>query len=91
MHVQVVVETLSDNVGLPPRQPAQSEKTLRAVKVVGLSKPKKADPQKAPGSSKSAGLSKPGKGVAKAGNLTGAEAAKRKSGRVGSASVESPQ
>ena len=91
MHVQVVVETLPDNDGLPPRHPAQPEKTLRAVKAVGLSKPKKADAQKAPGSSKLAGLSKPGKGVAKAGISAGAEAAKKKSGRVGSASVESPQ
>jgi hypothetical protein len=91
MHVQDAVETLSDNVGPPPRQPAQPEKTQRPVKAVGLSKPKKADPQKPPGSSKPAGLSKPGKGVAKAGNSTGAEATKKKSGRVGSANVESPQ
>jgi hypothetical protein len=91
MHVQDAVETLPDNVGLPPRQPAHPEKTQRAVKVVGLSKPKKADSQKPPGSTKSAGLSKPGKGVAKVGNSTGAEAAKKKSGRIGTAGIENSQ
>ena len=91
MHVQVAVETLPDNVGLPPRQSAQPEKTQRAVKAVGLSKPKKVDLQKPPGSSKSAGLPKPSKCVAKAGNSTGAEAAKKKSGRIGSASIETQQ
>ena len=91
MHVQDAVETLPDNIGLPPRQPAQPEKTQRAVKAVGLSKPKKADSQKPLGSSKPAGLSKPGKCVAKVGNSTGAEAAKKKSCRIGSGSIESPQ
>jgi hypothetical protein len=68
MHVQDAVETLPDNAALPPRQPAQPEKTQRAVKVVGLSKSKKADAQKPPASKKSAGLVKPGKSVAKVGN-----------------------
>ena len=88
MHVQVAVVALPDNVGLPPRQPAEPKKTQRAVRVVGLSRPNKVDSQMPPCSTKSGGLSKPGKCVAKAGNSTGAEAARKKSGGTGTASIE---
>jgi hypothetical protein len=88
MHVQDAVETLPDNVVLPPLQPAQHEKTQRPVKAVGLSKPKKADSEKSPGSTKLAGLSKPVRGVAKVGNSTGAETAKKKSVRITTTNIE---
>jgi hypothetical protein len=91
MIIQDAVQTLPEDIGLPPRQPAQLEKTQRAVKGVGLSKPKKVDSEKPPGTTKSAGLSKPGKCAAKVGNSKGAEAAKKKSVRIGTAIIEPSQ
>ena len=78
INVQVAPEKVTDNATLPPRQPAQPEKTQRAIKAVGLSKPKKVDSQKPPTSAKSPGMAKPGKSVAKVRNSTGAEVAKKK-------------
>lgn len=81
MHVQDVVETLSNNVALRPRRHAEPKKTLKGVKAANLSKPTKADELKAPGPSKLVGLLKPRKNVAKIKNLTRAEVAKKKSTR----------
>ena len=91
MNVQVAVETLPENVVLPPRRSPQPEKSKKAVKFVGLSKPKKADEQKNAGSTKSAGIMKPEKSNAKGGSSTRAEVAKKKSVGMSTAIGESSQ
>lgn len=73
------MDTIADNAGPRPRRPEQPEKTMKGVKVAGLSKPSKAEGMKPLGSTKPAGLSKPGKGAAKVGSSTRAEVAKKKS------------
>ena len=78
MHVQGAAEILPDNDGVAPRRPTQPEKTPKAIKAVGLSKPKKADETKHPTARKTVGFCEPGKSVAKAGSSTRAEVAKKK-------------
>ena len=82
MHVHGAAETLPDNVGVPPRRPAQPEKTQKAVKAVGLSKPKKAYERNPPTAQKLVGFCEPGKSVAKVGSSTRAEVAKKKPARM---------
>ena len=90
MHVQGAAETLQDNAVVPPRRPAQPEKTSKAVKAVGLSKPKKADEQKPPTARKSVQFCEPGKSVAKVGSSTTAEAAKKKTARTSTPIADTP-
>ena len=89
MNVQGAAETLPDNAGAPPRRPAQPEKIQKAVRAVGLSKPKKANEQKPPTAKKSVQFCEPGKSVAKVGSSTTAEVAKKKSTRVSTTIAES--
>ena len=89
MHVQGAAEALPDNVGAPPRRPAQPEKTQKAVKAVGLSKPKPADGLKPPTAKKSVGFCEPGKNNAKVGRSTRAEVVKKKATRVSTAIAKS--
>ena len=91
MNVQDAATTFPEQGDGPPRQPAQPEKTHKAVKAVGLSKPKKTDEQKLPAATKSVGLCKPGTRGAKVGSSTRAEVAKKKSARMPNAIAESSQ
>ena len=91
MHVQDAATTLPEAAARPPRQPTLPEKTPKAVKGVGLSKPKKVDELNLPVAGKPVGLSKPGKSGGKLGSSTRAEVAKKKDARPPSAIVETSQ
>ena len=89
IHVQGAAKALPDNAGAPPRRPAQPEKTQKAVRAVGLSKPKPTDGLKPPTAKKSVQFCEPGKSNAKVGSSTAAEVVKKKAARVSTAIPES--